>query len=177
MILRYATIMFAAAVLATVAALSVSALEPKTSEAANTVRTCGSGSMAPEGKEKRTLQLINRERKSHGLEKLCVHPQLQRAARAHSKDMIQRDYFAHGNIGARLRSYGYHGNTYSENIGEGFGARGRPRAVFRRWMTSSAHKSNILDNRFREVGVGVATGNYKGIRGYNIYTVDFGRRR
>jgi uncharacterized protein YkwD len=177
MILRYAAVVFAAAVLASVAALSVSAIEPKKAEAADTVRTCSSGSIALKGKEKRTLHLLNRARKSYGLKKLCVHPKLQRAARAHSKDMIRRDYFAHGNVGARLRSYGYHGRTYAENIGGGSRARGRPRAVLERWMKSSAHRSNILYKRFREVGVGVTDGNYRGIRGYTMYTVDFGRRR
>jgi uncharacterized protein YkwD len=106
-----------------------------------------------------------------------VHPKLQSAARAHSKHMIRWDYFAHGDVGARLWSYGYHGRTYAENIGAGYGAGGGPSAVFEYWMTSSAHRSNTLYEGFREVGVGVARGNYSGIRGYTMYTVDFGSRR
>jgi hypothetical protein len=37
-------------------------------------------------------------------------------------------------------------------------------------MGNSGDGSNILDKRFREVGTGTATGNYKGIKGYTIYT-------
>ena len=44
-------------------------------------------------------------------------------------------------------------------------------------MDSSAHRANILDRRFREVGIGPATGKYKGQTGYTTYTVDFGTRR
>jgi uncharacterized protein YkwD len=176
MVWSYATVVFAAAVLATVSVLSVSAIEPRKAEAADTIRTCG-GDIALKGEDKRIFHMLNKTRKSHGLKELCVHPALQKAARAHSKDMIRRDYFAHGNVGARLQSYGYPGSTYAENIGEGSGARGRPSAVFERWMKSPIHKSNILDKRFREVGVGVADGNYQGIRGYTVYAVDFGGRR
>jgi uncharacterized protein YkwD len=177
MILRYATIVLAAAVLATVAALSVSAIEPHKAEAASIIRTCGGGSIALKSQEERALLLINRTRESYGLRTLCVHTRLQRAARAHSEHMIRLDYFAHGDVGARLWSYGYRGLTYAENIGAGYGTSGGPRAVFRVWMTSSAHRSNTLYHGFREVGVGVAKGNYGGIRGYTMYTVDFGSRR
>ena len=44
-------------------------------------------------------------------------------------------------------------------------------------MNSSGHRTNILDGRFREVGIGTATGTFEGKRGYTMYTVDFGTRR
>ncbi len=44
-------------------------------------------------------------------------------------------------------------------------------------MDSSAHRANVLDRRFREVGIGTATGKYKGTKRYTTYTVDFGTRR
>ena len=43
--MRYATVVFAAAVLATAVALSVSALEPKTALAESIVKTCGGGTI------------------------------------------------------------------------------------------------------------------------------------
>ncbi len=57
------------------------------------------------------LSLHNRKRASRGLPRLCVHPKLQKAARAHSVDMIRRDYFSHNTKGRnegpcqRLRRY------------------------------------------------------------------------
>ena len=44
-------------------------------------------------------------------------------------------------------------------------------------MNSPAHKAIILDGgRFRPVGVGTYTDDYKGYEVYTMYTVDFGGR-
>jgi uncharacterized protein YkwD len=91
--------------------------------------------------------------------------------------MIRKDYFGHGNTGRRLKRFGYNWRTYGENIGGGSGRYGRPGNVFRRWMNSRGHRVNILRKGFREIGIGTATGTYKGKKGYRMYTVDFGRRR
>ncbi len=176
MVLRYATVVFAAAVLAAVVALSVSVVEPRTAQAAGTVRTCGGGTITLSYKAERTLILHNRERRNRGLRALCVHTKLTRAARAHSAGMIKNDYFGHGTVGSRLHLYGYNWRIYAENIGGGTGQYASPGNVFSRWMNSSVHRANILNGRFREIGIGTATGTYKGRTGYTMYTVDFGRR-
>ena len=176
MVSRYATIIFAAAVLAAVVALCVSVVEPRAARAASAVRTCGGGTITLNYKEERTLILHNRERRNRGLGALCVHPKLTRAARAHSADMIKNDYFGHGSVGSRLRLYGYNWRIYAENIGGGTGEYASPGNVFSRWMNSSVHRANILNGRFREIGIGTATGNYRGRTGYTMYTVDFGTR-
>ncbi len=44
-------------------------------------------------------------------------------------------------------------------------------------MDSRGRKANILDRDFREIGIGVATGTYRGTEGVSMYTVDFGTRR
>jgi uncharacterized protein YkwD len=48
-------------------------------------------------------------------------------------------------------------------------------------MNSRGHKANILDRDLREIGIGVATGTYRGTYrgadGVSMYTVDFGARR
>jgi hypothetical protein len=56
---------------------------------------CGGGKIFLYATEERLLTLHNNARENHGLKPFCVHPALQRAARAHSKDMIQHDYFSH----------------------------------------------------------------------------------
>jgi uncharacterized protein YkwD len=174
---RYASIILVGALLAAVAALSVTALEPERAEAARNVKTCGGGKIKLNAKEERTLRLHNRERRSRGLRALCVHPKLTKAARAHSSSMIKKDYFGHGSVGRRLKRHGYKWRVYGENIAGGTGRYASPANAFRRWMNSSGHRANILDRRFREIGIGTATGKYKGRRGYTMYTVDFGRRR
>ena len=178
MALKYLTVVFAALALALVAAVGITAAKPETAGAASgtTVRTCTGGSIALKPAEKRSLDLHNRVRLSQGLGALCVHPALQRAARAHSADMIRRDYFAHGSVGPRLRSAGYAWRAYGENIAWGSGSRASADSIFTGWMNSSGHRRNILDGRFREVGIGAATGTYGGRSGVTMWTADFGAR-
>jgi uncharacterized protein YkwD len=56
-------------------------------------------------REKRLLTLHDNARKNHGLKPFCVHTALQKAARAHAKDMIQYDYFSHDTRGRNEDSY------------------------------------------------------------------------
>jgi uncharacterized protein YkwD len=177
MFLRHAIVVIAAVVLATVGAVMVSAAEPNEAEAASAVRACGGGKIKLNAKEERTLHLHNQARKNRGLRALCVHPKLTRAARAHSAEMIRKDYFGHGNTGGRLKRYGYKWSTYGENIGWGPGSRGSPAAIFDGWMDSRGHRSNILAKKFQEVGIGTATDTFKGHKNTTMYTVDFGTRR
>jgi uncharacterized protein YkwD len=104
-----------------------------------------------------------------------------RAAEAHSKDMIQRDYFSHNTKGRnedaceRVRRYGYNWQVCAENIAWGPGALGRPDPIFDDWMNSSGHRSNILNRKYREIGIGAYRGSFKGTIG-TMWTVDFGDR-
>jgi uncharacterized protein YkwD len=184
MALRYATIVVVAAtILATAAAVGVSSSEPERAEAASaaTVRSCTGGDITLSADEKRSLDLHNGARKDRGLRALCVHPALQKAARAYSRDMIDRDYFRHTsrdglNPGARLRRAGYDWRLYGENIAWGSGPRGSAERTFKVWMNSPHHRSNILDGGLREVGIGTATGAYRRHGGATMWTADFGAR-
>ena len=44
-------------------------------------------------------------------------------------------------------------------------------------MKSDGHRHNILNGKFREIGVGTFTGTYGDTEGVTMYTVDFGVRR
>lgn len=173
--MRHATMLLAGVLLAVTAAVGASALDSGKAQAANTVnvKTCTGGKIALKVAEKRMLDLHNQKRKSR--ERLCVHPALQRAARDHSQDMIRRDYFRHGNVGKRLKRHGYNWSRYGENIAPDPGSPS-PGPTFDRWMDSSAHRSNILDRKFKEVGIGLATGSHNGER-KTMWTADFGNRR
>lgn len=172
-------VMAASVLLAITVAAGVSTIDPPAAEAAGGgyVKKCGGGKIFLNAKEKRSFTLHNKARTSRGMRALCVHPALQKAARAHSKSMVQRDYFTHGDVGSRLKRYGYNWRTYGENIAWGQGTRGNPGPIFRSWMNSSGHRSNILNRRFREVGIGTYTGRFKGYRNVTMYTADFGARR
>ena len=176
---RCASVVLAATGLAVAAAIGGFALAAEEAGAwgAATARTCGGGRIELKAKEKRALQLHNRAREHRNLKRLCVHPKLQKAARAHSAAMIKKDRFYHGPVGARLKRHGYKWKTYGENIAGGSKRLGTSESVFKRWMKSRTHKRNILERGFREVGIGAATGTFKGNRGYTMYTADFGTRR
>jgi uncharacterized protein YkwD len=176
---RHIIVVLAAVVLATIGGLaaSVSTAEPEEVETASAVRTCGGGTIKLSAEDERTLRLHNRARKNRGIRPLCVRPELTKAARFHSAEMIRKDRLWHGNVGRRLKRFGYNWLTYGENIAWGSGSRGSPERIFRSWMKSRGHRSNILNRRFREIGVGVKTGTFKGTRGATVYTVDFGTRR
>ena len=47
----------------------------------------------------------------------------------------------------------------------------------RAWMDSSGHRSNILNGKHREIGIGTYSGTFNGTRNATMYTVDFGTRR
>jgi uncharacterized protein YkwD len=180
-VFRHAIVVIGAVVLAAVGAVSVA--EPEETEAMSAVKACGGGKIKLNAREERILHLHNRARKSREVRPLCVHPALTRAARAHSSDMIRRDYFSHNTKGKgesaceRIRRYGYRWRACAENIAWGAGSRGSPAKVFKGWMDGRVHRSHILAKKFREVGIGSATGSYKGTDGVTMYTVDFGTRR
>jgi uncharacterized protein YkwD len=170
--MRHTAVVLAAIFLATLAAVGVSAVEPGTAEAASTVKSCTGGDVRLSAAEKQMLKLHNKERASRGLPRLCVHPKLQKAADAHSREMIRRDRFTHGNVGRRLKKFGYRWRAYAENISRDDG-RPSPETTFKDWMQSSSHRSNILDRRFDEVGIGAATGDVNGSKA-TAWTVDLG---
>lgn len=187
-LLRYASIVLAAVVLAVAASVGVSVVNAPSAEAAPiTVKTCTGGTIELNSVEKRTLDLHNKARADRGLPLFCVHPTLTNAARSHSQEMLDKDYFSHNSyngesFGARLKRFGYTPAGYSyytvgENIAYGSGSYGAPDHIFSNWMNSSGHKANILNKNFREIGIGARTGTYKSYTGTTMYTVDFGTRR
>jgi uncharacterized protein YkwD len=182
MVLRYAIVVLGAVTLASATVFSFTAVEPERAGAATTsVKTCSGGNITLNTKEKRILVRHNKSRTNHGLRALCVDPKLTRAARSHSREMIEKDYFSHfsydgESVGTRLGRFGYDWSVCGENIAGGSGTAGQPGSIFGLWMNDPAHKATILDRRFRQVGVGTHTGNYKGNEGFTMYTVDFGSR-
>lgn len=88
---------------------------------------------------------------------LSAHPALQRAARAHSWDMGQRNFYSHQTPDGhgpsdRVRAAGYPGGA-AENIHVQVTT---AHAVVDDWMKSSGHCKNFMNPAYREIGVGHA---------------------
>ena len=105
------------------------------------------------------LNLINNERQAQGLQPLTMNSALSSAARLHSQDMINRSFFNHVNPDGlapsdRARNAGYTFSILGENIC------GNPSidAGHSSLMGSPAHRDNILNPSFKEVGIGIVDG-------------------
>jgi uncharacterized protein YkwD len=111
---------------------------------------------ANSGVEGSVLDLVNQERAKNGCAALAIDPRLATAARAHSADMADRNYFAHDTpdgvgVDKRVTSAGYRWSSVGENI-----AKGQQTAadVMKSWMNSPGHRANILNCGYKHIGIG-----------------------
>jgi uncharacterized protein YkwD len=130
---------------------------------------------------KATLCLLNVERTKRGLAPLHENSKLDKASVGHSRDMVRRKYFEHGDFAARIKASGYLSGAVSYGIGEniawGGGSYSTPRSIVSMWMHSPGHKANILSRSFKDIGIGIARGAPEnGQHDAATYTTDFGVR-
>jgi uncharacterized protein YkwD len=173
---RLVTLLLCSAVTAAVAAPDASAAS-HCAGAGRTVQQLGTGAARAV-----TLCELNRERARHGLGALHINARLTKAAQGHSRDMVAHRYFAHesrdgSGFGARIKRTGWTRHRRSwmlgENIGYGTGGRSTPAAIVSAWMHSAGHRANILQRRFRSIGIGISSGTPGGAAGAT-YSTDFG---
>jgi uncharacterized protein YkwD len=122
--------------------------------------------------EAEVVELTNAERANALCGAVHTDDRLAAAARAHSEDMVERDFFDHVNPdgdgpGERASAAGYDWWA-SENIAWGYRT---AEDVVAGWMNSPGHRRNILDCDVVAVGVGVAD-----VGGEPYWTQMFGRR-
>lgn len=135
--------------------------------------------------ENRLLGLINdvRQRGTScgGTAMAATHPlssngALLCAARKHSKDMHDREYFSHfGPEGdgpeERIEREGYSWGGWGENIIAGYGS---PEAMLEGWLSSTGHCRSLMSPDFVDTGLGY----YYGPGGYGHYATQvFARPR
>jgi uncharacterized protein YkwD len=128
-----------------------------------------------------TLCLLNRERAQRGLRPLRLSARLSQASASHSRNMVRKRFFEHGNFVARILNARYATRRQAwalgENIAWGTGSLGTPTQTVRAWMRSPGHRANILSRRFRDIGIGIALGAPAVVHassGAATYTTDFG---
>ena len=113
--------------------------------------TATSGVRAAElSKRGRMLQLLNQSRRNHGLPVFRLNLDLSASAWHHSRWMASRNRLFHtANLYGAVRAWSP--STWGENVGA---ARWLKR-VRTLWMRSGGHRDNILNPRFRRIGIGV----------------------
>lgn len=103
------------------------------------------------------FDLVNADRKQHDLATLSYSKDNSNTARKHSTDMAENHYFDHTNLDGkspfdRLKDDGISFSAAGENL-----AYGQTSSIFAHQglMNSEGHRENILNNRFKSLGVGV----------------------
>lgn len=108
--------------------------------------------------ETQVWEMTNAYRTYMGLSNLQWESKAEAAARGHSQDMADNNYFAHNSqdgtrFSARLQAEGISYRSCGENICAGSGD-----AIYMviGWIGSSGHRDGILTTGFKYIGVGVA---------------------
>jgi uncharacterized protein YkwD len=146
-----------------------------------------SASMA--GLESGLLQQLNAVRADHGLPALRANARLAAAADQHSREMADDGYFNHDSVdgtsfSSRIARWYPLGTFHSWLVGENLlwsSPTVDPSGAVAMWMRSAPHRANILNPRFRDIGIGAvystsARGTYTHLP-VTIITTDFGVRR
>ena len=132
---------------------------------------------------------MNEERTSRGMRALKPNRGLTNAARAHTRYMVDRDCFLHKCPGeddlvgrvfdtsylpCRSCSWGL-----GENLAWGSQSAGTPRAIVDSWMKSKGHRHNLLNRKYRDVGMGVRPGSPTAAQRPDsmTYTADYGFKK
>lgn len=98
--------------------------------------------------EERFVELINAERRAHGVGGLVVHPELVEKARRHAARMAAEGRIFHSDdLAEGLDDW----NLLGENVGRG----GNIETLHQAFMDSPGHRANILRAGYDAVGVGV----------------------
>jgi uncharacterized protein YkwD len=131
-----------------------------------------------------TVCLVNVERRKHGRRKLRANSGLALAGQRHARDMVRKRYFSHSTRAGRdfkdriVRTGYTRGGAaiLGENLAWGSSRLATPRSIVRAWMRSPGHRANILQAKFRHIGIGVVKAAPIGARNAATYAAEFGRR-
>lgn len=117
------------------------------------------------------VDLTNKERNLDGVSALKRNSVLDEAARMKAEHMAKNQYFAHFSPDGVspwhwFREAGYVYAHAGENLAIHFTDSAE---VVKAWMESPAHRQNIVDGKFVEIGVGTAKGEFEGYQ--TVYVV------
>lgn len=103
------------------------------------------------------VRLVNEIRAAHGLHPLTGNVRLARAALRRATTCARKGRISHAGWVDAFKAvrWPWRRHEIGENLGQG---QERAAEVVRDWMASPTHRDNILNPRFRRIGVGVAEG-------------------
>ncbi|MGB3921772.1 MAG: CAP domain-containing protein [Minisyncoccia bacterium] len=119
------------------------------------------------------VDLTNSNRLTQNISPLVENPTLAYAAQLKANDMAEKSYFAHTSPEGFSPWYWFKKGGYEflyagENLAVNFS---ESSDVVSAWMNSEGHRTNIMNNKFTEIGIAMAPGYYNGRE--TIYVVQF----
>ena len=115
--------------------------------------------------EKMAFNLLNSQRAAKSLPALVWNDDIARIARMHSENMAKYKFFSHTGLDGKMVNdradlFGVsRWKAIGENIAYNRGYEKPADFAVERWMQSSSHRENILNDRWKESAVGVAISN------------------
>ena len=119
------------------------------------------------------VDATNTQRLSNSVGTLTINPTLVVAAQAKANDMAAKGYFAHVTPEGHTPWYWLDNAKYSfayagENLAVNFFD---SQDVANAWMNSPTHRANLLNDKFTEIGIATARGQYEGRE--SVFVVQF----
>lgn len=100
--------------------------------------------------ERKFARMANRARTNKDLSKMHLDPELSKAAKVHTREMVKKDTLYHtptSKLYKRVTKW----NSLGENVGVGSAVK----SLHKAFMNSPAHRDNILHSPFEHHGIGV----------------------
>lgn len=109
---------------------------------------------------KKVIELTNIEREKVGLPPVVENEALNKAALAKAANMFEEDYWAHFAPSGKspwdfILGAGYKFTFAGENLAKNFGS---DKDVVEAWMASTTHRENLLNPKYRDIGIAVVEG-------------------
>lgn len=110
------------------------------------------------------VNLTNKKRAESGLSALSLNQTLSNAAYVKGVDMINKDYWAHVSPDGTqpwtfFKNAGYKYKFAGENLARDFS---NATDAVNAWMNSPTHRDNILNSKYKEIGIGIVEGDLAG---------------
>lgn len=110
------------------------------------------------------IRLTNIQREKNGLSSLSEDPRLSEAALKKGENMFEENYWAHYSPSGKdpwgfIQRAGYKYTYAGENLAKNFS---NPEDVVNAWMASPTHRDNLLNSRYKNVGMAVLEGELNG---------------
>lgn len=140
-----------------------------------------SDSSVPTATQVQTMICMHRwARAQQGLSGLHVSKQLRSSSARKARDIRRCQDFSHDACGRDafywFKKVGFLRGSYGagENLELGNGTAGTVRGAMSAWLNSDDHRNVLLTRNFDDVGIGVATGDFKGYSDVAVWVAHFG---